>query len=292
MTTLGKILIFLNLVFALLLGILIIQVYATRTSWRAAHDRVTGFLTVSEANVKTLRAEIDDIKKRKDEEINEKQKQLDNSKKDVARLEQQVDQVNKQLKTEQANHQAQRDNAGVSNAELDRRQAETRALTAELNKAQAANAELQKQGKVLQDEKMQAVINYNSEHERNVRLLETFRQTSQKLELAEKKLASLGTGISNVQLTRNPPPEDVEGIILETDAKTGLVTISIGSDSGISPGNTLEVFRIKPEPKYLGTIRILDSQPHQAVGRLTAAPRYGALEKGDIVASKIMSTKR
>ena len=292
MTALGKILIFLNLVFALLLGILIIQVYATRTSWRGAFDRTSGFLTVSEANVKTLRAEIDDIKKRKDDEIKKVQDDLAKEKVETQRQTQLVDQANKQLQAERANHQQQRDNAGVSNAELDRRQQETRALTSELNKSHAANAEMQKQNKVLQDERMQAVINYNSEHERNVRLLEAFRQQGQKLELAEKKLQSLGTGISTTALNRNPPPEDVEGIILDTDAKTGLVTISIGSDAGISPGNTLEVFRIKPEPKYLGTIRILDSQPHQAVGRLTAAPRYGALEKGDIVASKIMSTKR
>ena len=192
---------------------------------------------------------------------------------------------------ERAQHQSQASNATVSNEELKRRQQETAALTAELNKSHAAYAELQKQDKQLQDEKMQAVINYNSEHERNVRLLETFRQTSQKLELAEKKLQNLGSGVT-VAESRNPPPEDVEGIILDTDVKTGLVTISIGSDHGISVGNTLEVFRIKPEPKYLGTIRIVDAHATQAVGRLTTAPRYGALAKGDIVASKIMSTKR
>ena len=291
MTALGKILIFLNLVFALLVGILIIQVYATRTSWRGAFERTSGFLTVSEANVKTLRADIDDVKKKKDDEIKAVQDALAKEKAEVARQQGLVAQTDKQLQAERANHQQQRDNAGVSNAELERRQQETRALTAELNKANATNAELQKQGKQLQDEKMQAVINYNSEHDRNVRLLENMRQISQKLELDEKKLQNLGSGIT-VSESRNPPPEDVEGIILDTDVKTGLVTISIGSDHGISVGNTLEVFRIKPEPKYLGTIRIVDAQAHQAVGRLTAAPRYGALAKGDIVASKIMSTKK
>ena len=291
MTALGKILIFLNLVFALLMGILIIQVYATRTSWRGAFERTSGYLTVSEANVKTLRADIDDVKKKKDDEIKAVQGDLAKEKAEVARQQGLVAQADKQLQAERANHQQQRDNAGVSNAELERRQQETRALTAELNKANATNAELQKQGKQLQDEKMQAVINYNSEHDRNVRLLENMRQISQKLELAEKKLQNLGSGVT-VAESRNPPPEDVEGIILDTDTKTGLVTISIGSDHGISVGNTLEVFRIKPEPKYLGTIRIVDAQAHQAVGRLTAAPRYGALAKGDIVASKIMSSKR
>jgi predicted nuclease with TOPRIM domain len=292
MTALGKILIFLNLVFALLLGILILQVYATRTSWRSAYEKVNGYMTVSEANAKTLRTDIDDIKKKKDEEIKKAQDKTAEVEKDRDRLQGLVNSTQDQLAAEKANHLAQRDNAGVSNAELERRQQETRNLTAEINKLQAANVELQKQGKQLQDERMQAVINYNSEHERNVRLLETLRQNSQKLELAEKKLQNLGTGISTAELNRNPLPEDVEGIILETDAKTGLVTISIGTDHGINPGNTLEVFRIKPEPKYLGTIKIVDAQAHQAVGRLTATPRYGALQKGDIVASKIMSSKR
>jgi Skp family chaperone for outer membrane proteins len=291
MTPLGKILVFLNLVFAILVGILILQVYATRTSWRTAFDRVNGYLTVSEANVKTMRGEIDDIKKKKDEEIKTIQGEVAKEKAEKERQMGLLAQANNDLQAERAQHQSQAKNANVSNEELKRRQQETGALTAELNKAQAANAELQKQGKQLQDEKMQAVINYNSEHERNVRLLEAFRQTSQKLELAEKKLQNLGTGVS-VAETRNPPPEDVEGIILDTDAKTGMVTISIGTDHGINVGNTLEVFRIKPEPKYLGTIRILDAQAHQAVGRLTAAPRYGALAKGDIVASKIMNQKR
>ena len=139
---------------------------------------------------------------------------------------------------------------------------------------------------------MQAVINFNSEHDRNVRMLEQLKQLNQKAELMEKKLASMGASAKDVAVNRNPPPEDVEGVIEETDAKTGLVTVSIGSDSGVNVGNTLEVFRIKPEPKYLGTIKIVDSQPKKAVGRLTAPPRYGPLAVGDIVATKIMSTKR
>ncbi len=290
--SLGTILVFLNLVFSLLVGILIIQVYATRTSWKSAYDKLNGFYTVSETNNKTLRAEQDAIKQVKDEEIKKLQEARAKEKTEVDGLKAQVEAVQKELQTERANFQAQRNNATVSNEELQRRQQETAALMDRLNKANIALAEEQKKGKQLQDEKMQAVINFNSEHERNVRLLENFKQVSQKAELLEKKLASLGVSARDQLITRNPPPEDVEGVIQDTDAKTGLVTISIGSDSGVNVGNTLEVFRIKPEPKYLGTIRILDAQAHQAVGRLTAPPRYGPLEKGDIVATKIMSTKR
>src|SRR5437867_184895 len=112
MRPLGIILILLNLVFSLLMVMLIIQVYATRTSWRGAFERMNGFLTVSEANVKTLRGEIDDIKKKKDDEIKTVQDALAKEKAEVQRQQALVDQANKQLQAERANHQQQRDNAG------------------------------------------------------------------------------------------------------------------------------------------------------------------------------------
>ena len=282
----------LDLVFSLLAGILIIQVYATRTSWKSAFDKLNGYYTVSEANNKALRADMDSLRQAKDEQIKAAEKTRDEKDAETKRLAGEVKTVQDELNKVKAQHLAQQTNATVSNEELQRRQQETASLTDRINKLNATVAELQKTGKQLQDEKMQAVINFNSEHDRNVRLLDQFRQLTQKAELMEKKLASLGASAKDVAINRNPPPEDVEGVILETDAKTGLVTISIGTDSGVNVGNTLEVFRIKPEPKYLGTIRILDAQAKQAVGRLTTPPRYGLLEKGDIVATKIMSTKR
>lgn len=88
---------------------------------------------------------------------------------------------------------------------------------------------------------------------------------------------------------RNPPPyDDVEGIVKQVDS-SGLMTISIGSDAGLSKGHTLELFRLGEKPsesKYLGTIRILEVGPKEAVaqpvGRLAARPKAG-----DKVASRI-----
>ena len=37
-------------------------------------------------------------------------------------------------------------------------------------------------------------------------------------------------------------------------------------------GHTLEVFRLAPQPKYLGLIRIISVTDDSAVGRLTAPP--------------------
>jgi hypothetical protein len=100
-----------------------------------------------------------------------------------------------------------------------------------------------------------------------------------------------GTSGPVTETVAKPPPEDVKGRVLDTDPKTGLVTISIGSDAGIAKGQTLEVYRIRPEPKYLGSIRILDAHHHEAVGRPISPQRNGAIQKGDEVASTILGQR-
>jgi BMFP domain-containing protein YqiC len=84
---------------------------------------------------------------------------------------------------------------------------------------------------------------------------------------------------------KNPPPQDVEGVVKRVDA-SGLLTVSLGSDAGLAKGHTLEVFRLKPEAKYLGVVRVVDTQPKEAVcqpvGRLGGAP-----QPGDRVAPRI-----
>lgn len=83
-----------------------------------------------------------------------------------------------------------------------------------------------------------------------------------------------------------PPSDDAEGVVLEADSKSGLATISIGSDSGIKAGNQLEVYRLKPSPKYLGKIVILNTEENRAVGTLTDK-RIDMLQKGDHVAARV-----
>ncbi len=90
---------------------------------------------------------------------------------------------------------------------------------------------------------------------------------------------------------KNPPHENVEGLVKNTDPSSNLMTLTIGSDAGLAKGHTLELFRLNPaaptQSRYLGTVRILEADAHQAVaqpiGRLSAPPRAG-----DRVASRIL----
>src|SRR4051812_300787 len=87
MTAFGKILIFLNLVFALLVGGLIGMVYLTRTNWKVAYDKLQAGATAAHASYEQI--------------LNDRDKQKDaaNSEKNAAIAKR--DEVAKQLKTTQ-----------------------------------------------------------------------------------------------------------------------------------------------------------------------------------------------
>ncbi len=139
---------------------------------------------------------------------------------------------------------------------------------------------------------------------RNEQMVEQLAEKEKLINQLNVRLTSPGGGLAgpggptNVSLSpspaggsamgRNPPSDNVEGLITRTDPQSGMVTISIGSDAGVVKGNTLEVFRLNP-PKYLGTIRILEARPNEAVGKPVSKP-LGPIMQGDRVASKILGT--
>jgi hypothetical protein len=84
---------------------------------------------------------------------------------------------------------------------------------------------------------------------------------------------------------KNPPADNVEGTVTKVDAKTGLITVNVGSDDGLQKGNTLEVFRLSPA-KYLGTVRVIQVTPHEATAQ-PAAQMQVPTQQGDKVASKL-----
>jgi hypothetical protein len=109
------------------------------------------------------------------------------------------------------------------------------------------------------------------------------------LEIAKQKNQASGTTTTAAKTNApNPPAENVEGLVSETD-NTGLVEITIGSDAGLKEGNTLEAYRIAAVPsqsQYLGMVRIRKVYPNKAVaepvGRM-AAP----LQRGDHLSSRL-----
>jgi hypothetical protein len=135
--------------------------------------------------------------------------------------------------------------------------------------------------------------------ESRAKILEQRNETlAQRIRELEKALAGKNANPpaqDNVSTPQsNPPSNKLEGLIEKVDPKDqSLVVISIGSDSGLAKGHTLEVYRLKPAPTYLGMIRIIDVSKGKAVARLMRpanVPNLPAPLVGDRVTSSLISS--
>jgi len=125
---------------------------------------------------------------------------------------------------------------------------------------------------------VEAELRTKSVQTRNEQLLDQLAST-------QKELARLKGEKPPRDKAINPPAEKVDGLVKKVNAEA-FVVISIGSEAGLQVGHTLEVYRLMPNPLFLGTIRIVEVTPTEAVckrmGRLKEA-----IQAGDHVASQI-----
>ncbi len=88
----------------------------------------------------------------------------------------------------------------------------------------------------------------------------------------------------------NPPNLNLSGKIVKVDGD--LVQISLGADHGLRDNHTLEVYRLDPEPKYLGMIRIVDANQYTSVARIVVRGNgkdafRPMFKEGDAVTSRL-----
>jgi hypothetical protein len=289
MTTLGKILVVVNFVIALVVGALIIMLFSVRTNWQASYERVTRYYDVAKANAKTYADELVSIKNSSDAEIKRLGQQVADLTKQKDDLAQANTMLDTQLKAEQTKVRLAEANATAASDELGRAREQVKIALADSALKDKRIVEIELTNRNLREEAARFGIAARSAND-------YAKQVLGQLEDSYRELERLKTGspaqIGNRTASVKPPPEDVNGIVLETDAKSDLITISIGSDAGILRGQVLEMYRTKPEPRYLGQIRILDVNAHQAVGRpMGAGTRTTLIQKGDTVAANIVGRK-
>ncbi len=78
----------------------------------------------------------------------------------------------------------------------------------------------------------------------------------------------------------------VRGLVsaIHRTAGSQLIEITVGSDDGLKPSHTVEVFRGE---RYLGRAEILRTEPDRAVGRIIRKFQQGPIQEGDHVATKL-----
>jgi hypothetical protein len=286
MTVVGKILVFVVLIFSGLVGALLVMDYITRTQWADGYARLKKSYDMADASEKAYKRELEDLKKQTDARY-EEAKAAEKKAQDDLRA--QVD-ANKELRNkldEQARKSTSSDAVvSAGQEEIKRRQTDAEELRKALKAQTDANVNLVKDMNKVREDKVAAEIQLRSMTDRATRLQDQLQEMTKELVRARSSGTAAGGRVAG---GKNPPQENVEGLIKNTDPGSGLVTITIGSDAGLAKGQTLEVFRLSPTAKYLGTIRILEVTATQAVGqptgRMTAPP-----QAGDRVASYILGS--
>jgi hypothetical protein len=286
MNTIGKILVILNLVFALVVGGFLVIDFGTRTNWRTAFESLKREMVVGEKNTnisgKTLQDLNNQVRRVEAENAKMKQEIIDNQTVAKAKLDSQKTMFEEEVqRAKDADLSAQK-----AIAEKERLKEEVKRLAATVQDRDALILSVREDNNKLRTQAIAKEGIAKTTLERNQGLLSQIQDLERKIALREA-----GVGNENNLLkdpsAANPPSTYVKGRIERVDSKDPkVVQISLGTDQGLKRDQTLEVYRLSPEPLWLGRIRIMDAREHAAVGRLVPGiSGRGPLQVGDIVAS-------
>lgn len=154
-------------------------------------------------------------------------------------------------------------------------------------------AESHKKIEVQAKEIQQLKAERNSLRDRAVAAETAMRRQINKLEDEMRRLTrelAKATKDTRPAAENNPPSEQVEGLVKKVD-KSGLLTLNLGTDTGLKKGQALEVYRLRPIPVYLGRVRIVEVSAKESVAQMIGKPQK-PIQVGDQVASKLLPTDK
>ena len=281
MTFVGKILVIVIMIFAVIfLGISTV-VFSTSTDWKKATETARGEVQKQQSKNQELTAQLDAAKKdltaaKASHEA--AKKEMDNRiaalDADSKQRQDEITQSRTALEVAQQSTKTSLDEATALRQETTLLRDQKSAVEDQANKYKIRQTELNDQIRILTRERDVAKENNKDLRDRVARFSTLLRSKG------------LSDDITNIKGLESPPI--VHGEILRVDAQNKKVEISIGSDDGLVPGHELYLYRVKPRPEYLGKIKILSTDPDQAVGQVIGTISQGKkIQEGDIVSSTI-----
>jgi septal ring factor EnvC (AmiA/AmiB activator) len=285
MTFLGKILAVVNLVLSLAVAAFIVSSFVARTKWHDAYEKTLKEFNTMQQNARAAQGEADQARAELEKCKTDTETAKAGAKTESDGLKATIKDLQEKVAAEEQKVQARINSLASQNAELASRQREAEYLKVLVAQRDETIKQKEQENEAAHNKATENEIARMSQDRRNQQLLAELERMTKE----QKKTQNGGTAVAAATTARtkkNPPAEDIEGLVKATDPESGFITLTIGSDAGLSKGNTLEVFRLKPEPAYLGTVEILAVQHDQAVAKPIARVR-GAIQVGDRVASSI-----
>jgi hypothetical protein len=288
MTVFGKILIFLNLLFSVVTGALIVFVFTTRANWVSAYNDAKTKAEAVEKGYQTERASHDNDRKQAEAAqaaLNEQVTLLD---KQIAVHRDEIERLRKSADAQTALHNTSSANSQRLQAEIDQMKSEREALVSEKDSLRTRIVNIQKELDTWRSTAITSDLEAKNMRQRVTNLLrqvEELTARTRELEAQAPGGGSRGTVSAGVE-TAKAAPANVRGKVTGVGLN-GLAQIDIGSDSGLSPGNTLIVFRGN---EYLGDLTLTAADPKVAVGKFVPKSRAAKIGVGDSVITSFAGT--
>src|SRR6516164_8591973 len=286
MNTVGKILVILNFLFAVIVGAFLVADVATRNQWKEKY-----FELLKEANLSTKSRDVT-------------MAVTGNVVRDYKDLQLELEQTYQKLKDQEEAAKAMKVNLQVDiadrdnklkDADLSLKQAlaakqrltdEIALLNSAIKDREGTIVQLQTSVKTFRQQAQNFESIARTRQIQNEHLLEQLRDVTRALALKESGVSPERMVVRNPN-DPNPPAFKIDGKIEKVEGT--LVQLSLGTDHGLQENNTLDVYRLQPNPQYLGMVRIVDARHHTSVGRLIPSGSGASKlqpREGDLVTSK------
>jgi RNA polymerase sigma factor (sigma-70 family) len=93
---------------------------------------------------------------------------------------------------------------------------------------------------------------------------------------------------ANAPVSPDPAGPHVQGKVTRV-GEDNLVQVEIGSDAGIAVGQQLEVFRLRPQPKYVARLKVVEVTVNLCIARITVRAPEAQVLVGDLVATDLLA---
>jgi hypothetical protein len=293
MNTLGKILVVLNFVFALVVGAFLTLKFATETNWKAGVEKLSAELDIARKDNQVFRDEVGGLRA----QLSDAKAKEEERKQDLALFQAQFAIREAELLNAFKEAESRAKNANVNytiNSEaMGRMKKEVEALKTSVENREDLLVKVHAKFKDNQELAMTLERDLKFSQDRNQGLLGRVQELERHVaEIVSGAKAETASALAKDPWAPNPPAKNVKGTIERVDSKdSSLVSVSLGTDHGVKNGHTLEVYRLQPAPEYVGMIKIEDAHAHNSVARLIRVPgvQPKMVLQGDVVGSSLLS---
>jgi hypothetical protein len=284
MTFVGKILVIVIMAFAILfLGVSTV-VFSTHTNWkdeaakiRTKADNLRKENTSLSEQIKAAQAELVKAKADSKAEIDREEARIKALESDAEKQQADATVWRKDVSVAEQRAKAALDQAFDEHTETEKLRAQKSAVEKQANEFKLQHADLTDKIRELERQIQSLDTNNKDLRDRVNRFSSALRDNG------------LSDDVSRYRGLESPPA--VEGEVSRVDPRNDRMEITIGSDDGLVVGHELLLYRLSPQPEYLGKVRISAVDPDKAVAKVVGRTVQGKkIREGDIVSSTF--TKR